>query len=320
MENVTTTNTSTSGFELKFRQFVDHVIESEDQSNPLSQHVKQSFWSGLNSNLLNRFETSSDSLEQALDNLKTTKKVCELFGPFWAQHGETNKATSLLHLVQLIFSKFLNKFHAIMQSDEWKDSSESVAFVYLECLSDLCRHFMHKSLLNSILDMYSETSIESCIGTLLAQVDKKRLLLVADSTAGKSELTFGLVDLYLLLKAPKEAGPELLLKLDEFILKNNEQDIQQLDKLFDYHLLETGKSMDTHLTSWFLRSEAFSVCFVSKYLEHFVTCPGEERSKKMEHIAGFMGLLARSNSYPIKTNQFYEAVVQAIVQIIGNFF
>lgn len=315
MENATI-STSTSGFEVKLRQFMSNVIESEHQASPLSQDIRQQFWRGLNASLLSRLDTASDSLELALNNLKTTKKVCDLFGPFWAQHSQTDKATSLLHLVQLIFSKFLNKFHSLMESGELASTSESVVFVYLQCMSRLCRHFMHKSLLDSILAMYCETSIESWMGKLLGQIDRKRLLL-ADTADSKNALTFGLVDLYLLLKSPQDPN-ELLLKLDEFFIKSNAQDVQQLDNLFDYHLLEKGESMDTHLLSWFLRSEAFSVLFSTKYLGHFVSCSNEDQSKKMEYIGKFMELAIKSNSYPIRTNEFYEAVVQSLVQLIGN--
>lgn len=315
MENATI-NTPLSGFEVKFRQFMSNVIESEPQARPLTPDFKQLFWSGLNANLLSRFDTASDSLELALNNLKTTKKVCDLFGPFWAQHSQSDKVTSLLHLVQLIFRTFLKKFHALMGCDELAGTSESVVFVYLQCVSRLCRHFMHKSLLNSILAMYSDTSIESCIGNLLDQIDRKRLLL-ADTAVNKNVLTFGLVDLFLLLKSPQDPS-ELHLKLDEFLIKNNAQDVQQLDNLFDFHLLEKSESMDTHLLSWFLRSEAFSELFSTKYLAHFVSCSNEDQSKKMEYIGKFMELAIKSNSYPIRTNEFYEAVVQSLVQLIGN--
>ena len=192
------TSTPTSGFELKFKQFLDQVIEPVHQLPSLHLSMKNLFWNGLNTNILNRFGTCSDDLEQALQNLKTTKKVCDLFGSFWIQFNQSNKSDSLLNLVQMIFSKFLNKFYAVMESADFTSTSESVAIIYLKCISNLCRHFMHKSLLNSILSMYSQTNIEICTAKLLEQVDEKHLLLV-DANNNKNVLTFEVIDLYLLL-------------------------------------------------------------------------------------------------------------------------
>ena len=308
------TSTPTSGFELKFKQFLDQVIEPVHQLPSLHLSMKNMFWNGLNTNILNRFGTCSDDLEQALQNLKTTKKVCDLFGSFWIQFNQSNKSDSLLNLVQMIFSKFLNKFYAVMESADFTSTSESVAIIYLKCISNLCRHFMHKSLLNSILSMYSQTNIEICTAKLLEQVDEKHLLLV-DANNNKNVLTFEVIDLYLLLKS-KETDSDLLAKLDEFIIKDN--DIQQLDNFFDYHFSENKEPLDTNLLNWFLLSDKFNVAFSSEYLKHFLLVTKEDQSKKMEFIVKFMDSLINYNSYPIRTNDFYVAVVQTIVQLIGN--
>lgn len=176
------TTLDNSSFELKLTKFLDLTIEAEDSSPQQLRHsLKQSFWSQVNASLISRLEvkTDLDLIQQATQDLTIVKKVSLLFGPFWQKFKQTNKSHSLLSLVQIIFSKFLNKFNSVMNSKEFSepvsndDVAENLAFVHLKCITNLCMSFEHNSLFKSFLAVNSEDNIDSCVSSLLNLVNKR---------------------------------------------------------------------------------------------------------------------------------------------------
>ena len=127
-----TLNTGTSGFEYRLRTFISDSIESD---TPRQSALKPIFWTRLNANLLHRIEASS---KNPTDQSNLVNKLCHLFSPFWTRFSQTNKSTSLLSTIQILFSILLNKF---------KDNSTDV--VNLRSITSLCKHFIHSSLVSS---------------------------------------------------------------------------------------------------------------------------------------------------------------------------
>ncbi len=286
----TTHNTGSSGFEYKLTNFISNSIESE---TPCQFSLKTTFWANLNANLLKRIETSSNN---PVDQSNLVNKLCHLFSPFWTRFNMTNKSTSLLNTIQIIFSIFLNKF---------KENSTDVA--NLKSIISLCKHFIHNSLISSFLAVNLHNDIDECFQKLI-------------SFESSPSTGFPLIDLYILLKNSKDNSchQSVLKSLDLFLLTNNntQKDLEMLDNIFEYYL--NGEENNIIL-SWFLESDKFADLFIQVYLTDLASSSHIIQSKRLVYAEKFIKLTIDANSFFMKVNLFYDALVKLTVKLIGKF-
>lgn len=128
-------------------------------------------------------------------------------------------------------------------------------------------------------------------------------------------LTFGLIDLYILLKPQAETNA--VEKLDSYLL-NDEQNCQKFDDLLEFYLILGESTQRNNLLNWFLNSEKFEIFFNKKYLVDFIT--SDMQVKKVELVQKFIELLVSSDSkYTMKVHCFHTQIVNTVIPIIRKY-
>lgn len=303
-------NKGNTGFEYKLRTFITTSIEAGNQSS-IGKAFKQGFWSELNTNLLNKI----DAQETDQSFLNTIIKFSQLFAPFWQEFNQTNKSDNLFSLIQLIFSKFLNKFEAILNGENFlKGTTE--AFVCLKCITYICRYFQHNSLVNAFLAIRSESNIDTCFGKLLKLVEQCERPETSDT---RSFLTYGLIDLYLLMKPKTEK--DIVANLDLFLIKEDrDQNVQRLDDMFEYYLVTADGVEKNSLLAWFMQSRRFEEFFLGDYLPQIVAASYEKQDRRLDYVDRFMELLVSSESFFMKVDEIFDALVKMTIKLIGKIY
>ena len=325
---------SDDGFESKFHKFLDEIIENE--GTELRDKLKQSFWAQFNANVLQKFAENEEpaelksQIDKAQSHLQIIRRFCHLFLPFWQKTKSGNKSNNLFNLVQLIFSKFVNKFNEILKRGDFLDppneegfnAVEDLACAYLKSLNLIFKSFLHIKLIRSFAaNLKSEAENDSdlkFVDELIISTHQRYIKANSASQGAvktiKKTLLFNVIDLFSSLNPDLNASN----KLDHYLFEIDNSSIDLID-LFEHYFGHMEIKLDPLVLIWFRESEKFYQNFLS-FLDHMVNEAQMDPNvfNLLFKFSQFALSLDGNDASGPKSNLFYDALIKTISSLFRS--